>query len=71
MSNTLDSIKRLFAINLKNKTNLKRKEKERKVKEGHAQLIRSSEKSILHGLLMLPGKAKFVSCSIIGLGLSF
>ena len=23
--------------------------------------------SILHGLLMLPGKAKFVSCSIIGL----
>ena len=25
----------------------------------------------LHGLLMLPGKAKFVSCSIIGLGLSF
>ena len=26
---------------------------------------------ILHGLLMLPGKAKFVSCSITGLGLSF
>ena len=25
----------------------------------------------LHGLLMLPGKAKFVSCSIISLGLSF
>ena len=26
---------------------------------------------LLHGLLMLPGKAKFVSCSIISLGLSF
>ena len=30
-----------------------------------------SQTNKLHGLLMLPGKATFVSCSIISLGLSF
>ena len=48
-------------------------------KNGHdwspASICCSFKKQIsdseLHGLLMLPGKAKFVSCSIISLGLSF
>ena len=43
----------------------------KKVLSNIVRLRQKAETCELHGLLMLPGKATFVSCSIISLGLSF